>query len=165
MLRVGLLLAVLLAGCGQDLSPAERAAEEERAIALVHKGNAAMPPLREVIPEPILYPDIERHNLSGAGCNYAPGTSLGTRVVARPADAFVKIDGAVQRLAADPGSRELQLGSRSLYIGREYELRLELAGEGAQSGTSTVDFEGTVSLRDQYGRVVYQGSGLAQCGS
>ena len=31
-------------------------------------------------PEPILLPDIERYDLYGEVCSYAPGTSLGARV-------------------------------------------------------------------------------------
>jgi hypothetical protein len=157
--------ALMLAGCEQDLTPEEQAQRDERDIALVEQASRVLPPLRQVTPEPILYPDIERHDLYGAACNYAPGTSLGTRVVAREADAFVKIDGEVLRFAADPGSRELPLRTRSLYNGRNHVLRLQIDADGEQAGMETVNFEGSVTLLDAHGRVVYEGSGLAQCGS
>lgn len=156
---------IALTGCGESMSPGEQALQDERDIAMVERANESMPPLREVTPEPILYPDIERNDLFGAACNYAPGTSLGTRVIARQADAFMKIDGEVVRFAADPGARELPLGTRSLYSGREYSLRLQIEGEGEQAGIETENYTGQVTLRDSHGRVVYEGEGLAQCGS
>jgi hypothetical protein len=165
MRRMLVFAALLFAGCGEGLTPEEQALQDERDIAKVEQANDSAPPLKQVSPEPILYPDIERHDLFGAACNYAPGTSLGTRVIAREADAFMKINGEIVRFAADPGAREFPLRTRSLYTGREYSLRLVLEGEGAQSGIETVDFEGQITLYDAYGRTVYEGEGLAQCGS
>lgn len=164
-MRLAIALSVLfLCACGPDLSPEEQALQDERDIAMVQGANKGLPVLRQVTPEPILYPDIERHDLFGAACNYAPGTSLGTRVIAREADAFMKIDGQVVRFAADPGARELPLRTRSLYNGRTHSLRLAMLGEGAEPGTGRGDYEGQVTLYDAHGRVVYEGEGLAQCG-
>jgi hypothetical protein len=155
---------MLLAGCGNKSTPEEQALEDARDVAMVEAANKAEPPLELVTPEPILLPDLERYDLYGEACNYAPGTSLGTRVVARQADAFVKIDGEVQRFAADPGSRELPLGTRTLYNGKEFSLQLEIQGEGEETADGKKNYEGTVTLRDPYGRPVYEGTGLAQCG-
>lgn len=158
--------ALLLActACGEDISPEEQAELNREAVALVEQANAIEPSIYAVVPEPILYPDIERHDIYGASCAYAPGTSLGARVIARQADAFMKVEGEIIRFAADPGARELPYGTRSLYNGREYSLRLQIEGEGEQSGTEVMDYEGTVSLRDQYDRVIYSGTGITQCG-
>ena len=130
----------------------------------MEQANAVEPLVSEVVPETILYPDIERHDIYGASCAYAPRTSLGARVIARQADAFMKIDGEIVRFAADPGARELPYGTRSLYNGREYSLRLEIAGDGMQSGEEVMEYEGTINLRDQYDRVICSGTGTAQCG-
>jgi len=164
-MRGGVAIAALLAlaGCGREPTPEEQAMADARDVAMVEAANEVMPPLDEVTPEPILLPDIERFDLYGEACNYAPGTSLGTRVVAREADAFVKIEGEVHRLAADPGSRELPLHTRTLYNGREYSLRLTMMPQDGTEGEETTDYEGSVILRDQWGRVVYEGTGLAQC--
>lgn len=159
----GALAVLLLAGCERELTPDEQALQDERDIAQVEKANDSMGPLQPVTPEPILYPDIERNDLFGASCNYAPGTSLGTRVVAREADAFMKIDGEIVRFAADPGSRELPQRTRSLYAARAYSLRLQLDGEGEPSAQGTTDYEGSVMVFDSHGRVVYEGTGIAQC--
>ncbi len=157
-------LVVALAACGDSLSPEEQAERDREAVAMVEEANAVEPAINEVVPEPILYPDIERHDIYGASCAYAPGTNLGARVIARQADAFMKVDGEIIRFAADPGARELPYGTRSLYNGREYSLRLEIAGEGVQTGEEVMEYEGTVSLRDRYDRVIYTGTGAAQCG-
>ena len=86
-------------------------------------------------------------------------------MVSREADAFVMIEGEIHRLAADPGSRELPMRTRTLYSGKEYSLRLAIEGEGGGEPETAgiADYEGTVTLRDRYGRVVYEGTGLAQC--
>jgi len=173
-------LAMALAGCGDSLSESEQAALDQQAVEAVRRANDAPPPLEEVVPDPILYPDIETHDLFGQACAYAPGTSLGARVIAREADAYMKIDGDMIRFAADPGSRELPARSRSLYNGREYSLRLSIDGEGQPvEGESEVDagvgantgaggngerfYEGTIFLRDRWNRVIYQGSGTVSC--
>jgi len=164
MRRFWLLALALLAGCDNGSTAEEQELSDARDVAMVEAANDAKPPVKEVTPEPLLMPDIERYDLFGEACNYAPGTSLGTRVIAREADAFVKVDGEVQRLAADPGSRELPMHSRTMYSGAKYSLRLALNGDGAKP-TGAGDYEGSVTLRDEYGRVVYEGTGLAQCKS
>jgi hypothetical protein len=163
--KVAIAALLVLAACKREPTPEEQAMADARDVAMVEAANEVMPPLEEVTPEPIQLPDIERFDLYGEACNYAPGTSLGTRVVAREADAFVKIEGEVHRLAADPGSRELLLHTRTLYSGKEYSLRLTMEPQDSAEGEGeeTTDYEGSVILRDQWGRVVYEGTGLAQC--
>ena len=187
-MRGGIAFAALaLAACGADEpSPAEAEAEAQREIEMIREANDAEPPIRPVALEPILYPDIEKHDLFGQACAYAPGTSLGARVIARENDAFVKIDGEVVRLAADSGSRELPMRSRTLYTGREFSLRLAIVGQGGQQGASTSaeaaagdgigtdpatvlagegEYEGSVFLRDRWDRIVFEGTGTVQCSS
>jgi hypothetical protein len=154
--------ALLLAGCGDDVTPEEQAAKDNSDVALVERANDARPPVVQISPEPLLDADIERHDLKGEACSYAPGTSLGARVIAREADAFMKIDGEVERFAADPGARELPLHSRSLYNSKNYALKLEIDGQPADSEKAV--YEGSVTLFDRFGRVVYEGTGPAQCG-
>lgn len=162
-MRLPVLALLLLAGCSQELTPEEQKMKDDRDVAMVERANEAEPPLKQITPDPILYPDIERYDLANAACNYAPGTSLGTRVVAREADAFVKVDGEVLRFAADPGSRELRGGTRSLYNGKIYTLQLNIDGDGTPGTAGKTDYEGKIVMRDAYGRTVFEGAGLAQC--
>jgi len=165
MRKIWLLPLALLAGCDTGPSEDEQAAADARDVAMVEAANDVKPPLKEVTPDPIMLSDIEQFDLFGEACNYAPGTSFGTRVIARASDAFLKVDGEVVRLAADPGSRELPVHSRTLYSGKEYSLRLALSGDGSNTPTEPGKYEGSVTLRDQYGRVVYEGTGYAECKS
>src|SRR6478609_8455988 len=153
--------ALLLAGCGSETSPDDRAATDDRDVAMVEAANKAAPPVQLVTPEPILLPDIERYDLLGETCSYAPGTSLGARVISREADAFMKIDGDIERFAADPGSRELPMHTRSVYNSKDYSLVLALR-EDTGDGEQRASYEGSVTLRDAAGRVIYEGTGEAQ---
>jgi hypothetical protein len=164
MRRSILIALAALAACKGDPPPDERAAEDQRDVAMVERANNALPPLEEVVPEPLTAGDIERYDLLGEACSYAPGTSLAMRVFARQADAFVKIGKEVERFAADPGSRELPQHSRSLYNSKNYSLRLIITGTGNPSGQDKLDYDGHVELRDVHGRVIYEGTGLARCG-
>ena len=155
-------LALLLPGCRDEAAPGERNAADERAVAMVEAANKAPPPVQLVTPEPILLPDIERYDLLGETCSYAPGTSLGARVIAREADAFMKIDGNIERFAADPGARELPMHTRSVYNSKDYSLVLALR-EDTGEGEQRASYEGSVTLRDAAGRVIYEGTGEAQC--
>ncbi len=150
----------ILSACGGG---AEQPSDEEL-IASVEAVNGTPPPVEEVVPEAIRYPDIERNDIYGASCSYAPGTSLGARAIARPKDAFMKIDGEIVRFAADPGARALPLGTRSLYTGLTYSLHLAISGDGEATMSETTLYEGTITLRDAHGRVVYTGTGTASCG-
>lgn len=160
-------MATMLVSCGDDLSEAERAEEDRAVVERVREANDTAPPMEEVVPETILYPDIEANDLFGLACSYAPGTSMGARVIAREADAFMKVEGEMLRFAADPGSRELPAKTRSLYNGREYSLRLEIDENSIVEGIGPEPalFEGTVWLRDRWNRVVYTGTGAVNCGA
>lgn len=159
-------LPLVLSACNDKPSEAEVAAETAKAVESVERANNQAPLLIEVVPEAIEFSDIETHDLFGQSCNYSPGTGPSVRVIAREADAFMKVDGEILRFAADPGSRELPMRSRSLYNGLEYSLRLAVEGEGVDLGeeAESTQYEGTVWLRDRWDRVVYTGTGQANCG-
>jgi hypothetical protein len=162
MRRLLFTAVLLLAACKPDAD--KRAERNQREVAVVEKANNTLPPLEQVEPQPIGYAEMQRYDMSGAACNYAPGTSFGTLVIARTDDAFMKIGGKLQRFAADPGSRALPQKTRSLYNSREFSLKLAVTGPGMPTpGQAASDYEGAVTLYDPHGRVVFEGSGLARC--
>lgn len=165
MHRVALVLPFLLAACAGEPSEAERNAQEEADIAAVEKAQEI--PAEPVTLQPIGYPDIEKHNLFGAGCNFAAsGGGLGALALAMENAAFIKIEGKIERLAPDIGSPELPLDTRGKYDGKRYSITLDIAeGEGAQDGMATVNFPAKLVVRNERDQVVYEESGLAQCGS
>lgn len=169
-MRWVVVLAGLLAvtGCGKQLSPEEQAAQaaqEEREIAMVEEANRG--PLVPIDPQPILYPDIEENELYGVSCAFAPdGGGLGAIMLAMMEDGYMKLDGKLERFAADNGSAELPYGTREKYSGTTYAIELAIAeGEGQQVAAESVNYDGQLTVRDANGRVVYDKAGEVQCGS
>lgn len=166
MRHLALIAPFFLAACAEEEpSAAERAAADEAKIAAVQKAQEIPPEPIEL--EPIGYPEIEQHDLFGASCAFAPeGGGLGALALAMDKGAYIKLDGAITRLAPDPGSAELPLGARGKYDGKRYSLLLDVAeGEGEQEGVERVDFPARLIVRNDREQVVYQASGIAQCGS
>jgi len=157
-------LALALSSCDQQPSSEQQQVEDEADIAAVEALQKAPP--TPIDPDPILYPDIERNKLYGASCAFAPeGGGLGAIALAMADAGYMKIDGAIQRFAPDPGSKEQPLGTRVEYDGRSYSFTLALgAGEGRQSGQETTDFSATLTVRNPGDEVVYRSKGIAQCG-
>ena len=151
-----------LVGCDDGLSPQEQEQADAEAVAMVEAANAIEPPLVELVPQPLLEADMEATEMGGERCEYAPGTNLGVLVVARQVDAFIKVDDEVVRFAADPGARQLPFETRTIYNGREHSLRLDLENAEKDSAEAT-SYEGTVTLRDRWDRVVYTGTGPVNC--
>lgn len=156
------LAALALYGCDKDISPEEQNRMDERDIAMVEKANKAPPPLREVTPDPILAGDRERYAIKPGGCSFSPGFSLSERIVTLPVVAYAKIEGEMQRFAADVGSAEMPAGTRAQYFGKLYSLQLSVTQDTGED-RKPAEAEGSVILRDAQGRVVYSGAGTVHC--
>jgi len=166
MVRIAIPALLLLAtACDEAPLDAEQESENAALVERVREANDAGPPLDEVVPETIGYPDMEANDLLGQACSYAPGTSMGVRVIARETDAYMKIDGELVRFAADPGSRMLPANSRTLYNGLKYTLRLAIDDPPAEGEIEDTAYEGTMWLYDRWDRVVYTGTGSVNCGA
>ncbi|TCJ37405.1 hypothetical protein [Parafrankia sp. BMG5.11] len=166
-MRAGLVIcaALLAASCGkEELSPIEQARQDEADVAAVNA--AQVPPPVPIEPETIGMPDIEKYDMFGAGCSFAPGKGIAAVALLQPERGFMKIDGGVVRFAPDAGSGDLPLGAKGKYTGGAYSFVLDLASEeGTQSGYETVNFPARLVLRNDRDQVVYQADGTAQCGS
>lgn len=166
-MRVAMILcaALLMASCGkEDPSPAEQARMDEADVAAVNA--AQVPPPAPVAPERITMTDIEKHDMFGAGCNFAPGKSIAAIALLQDKRGFMKIDGEVVVFAPDAGSGELPLGAKGKYTGGAWSFVLDLASEeGKQSGYETIDYPARFVLRNERDQVVYESTGTAQCGS
>ena len=156
------LLALSVAACGPT---AEEEAERQEAIAKVQAGLE--PPVEQLELDPIRYPEIEKHDLYGAGCSFAPdGGGISAVAIAMADEGYLISEGELLRFAADAGSRELPYLAREKYTGREYAFTLKLDDtEGEQSGEETTDYRGTLNVRDGMDRTVYEATGLVQCGA
>lgn len=170
MLKIASLFAILtimLAGCSSEADRedvAAKAREDEAAIAAVEA--AQTPPPQPVKLSAITFPDVERENLFGAGCNFAPkGGGMGAIAMAQNQAGYLKIDNKVVRFAPDAGSKELFYGARQKYTGTSNSFELVLDGEGKQSSYEVTDYSGRLVVRDSADRVVYDAQGLVQCGA
>ena len=158
-------LVTLLAACGP--SPREKAEADKRAVREV-KANQVPPP--EMISlDPISFADVEQANLFGAGCNFLPKTedAAGIAMAIAQADAaYFKRDGEIVRLASDAGSAELPYGAHAEYDGLTFSLSLQIEeAQGTRSGDETVDYPGTMIIRDSRERPVLTENGTIQCGA
>ncbi|WP_114519906.1 hypothetical protein [Altererythrobacter sp. ZODW24] len=154
-----------LAGCGEpELTQAEQAAQENAAIAAVEASQK--PPAQLVFPEIITFEDIEANNLFGAGCYMLPsGEQEGMLALTDDRMGVIKLDGELHRMTVDAGSSEQPYGSRGKYDGKEFSLRLETTGEPIDNGYETLDYKGTMTLRNGRDEVVFQQDGTIQCGA
>lgn len=161
------ILTMMLSSCSGEPDKddlAAKAREDEAAIAAVEA--AQTPPPEPVALSAITFPDVERENLFGAGCNFAPaGGGMGAVAMAQNEAGYLKIDDKVVRFAPDAGSKELFYGARQKYTGTSNSFELTLGGEGKQSGYEVTDYSGRLVVRDRADRVVYDAKGLVQCGA
>ena len=159
-------LMLTLAACAPQKTAAEKRAEEDRAIAQVNAAQAAKPPPQMIAPQPILFADIQKYDLFGAGCAFAPGNSMGAVLLSRDKIAYLLLDGRPIRFASDPGSTKLPLGTFSRYVGKELALSLTRTGDeaGPETGEATRR-DGHLVVTDPYDQVVYQADGQVQCGA
>ena len=155
------LIPLALAACSSEPDEAERQA----AVAEVEANQEAPPEELEL--QPILYPDIEKNDLYGAGCSFAPdGGGLGAVALALADEGYVKRGEEILRFAADKGSEELPYLARRKYDGSDYSFTLELDRDsGAPSGDETSDYSGSLTVKDGKDRVVYESTGIVQCGA
>ena len=155
------LLAVTLMACSNEPN------EEERAAAVAEVEANRIPPPEELQLEPIRYREIEKNELYGTGCSFAPDGGGISAVALAMAETghFLRGDKLIT-LAADKGSPELPYLARRQYDGAAYSMTLDLdEAEGEQSGEETSDYPATLTIRDASEQVVYRKSGIAQCGA
>lgn len=161
-MRLALPLVMLMVGaCSSEPTEAERQA----AVAEVEAYQEAPPEMFS--PRPILYPDIEKNDLYGVGCSFAPdGGGLGAIALAQADTGYMKREDEILRFAADKGSEELPYLARRKYDGSDYSFTIDLDREsGKQSGDETSDFRAKFTVRDGKDRVLYEADGIAQCGA
>ncbi len=153
---------LLLAACTPEKSAAAKRAEDDRAIAQVNAAQEIKPPPTPIEPQPILFGDIQKYDLFGAGCAFAPGGSMGAVLLTREKVAYLLLDGRPVRFASDPGSTKLPLGTFSRYVGKERALSLTRTDGAAGEATR---WAGHLVVTDPYDQVVYEADGQVQCGA
>ncbi|WP_228243938.1 hypothetical protein [Porphyrobacter sp. GA68] len=141
-------LALCAAACGQS---GER--------------EGAVPQALEL--EAITFADIEREDMFGAGCSFAPaGGGIAALAIAQSDAGYLKIAGEVVRFTPDTTSDELPLGARERYAGSSMTFQLLVRQEEASpSGYETVNYPGRLIVQDRAATVRYDSAGTVQCGA
>ena len=157
-----LALALALAACSPDPDSAAQKAADDRAIAQVEAAQKVKPPPRAINPHPILFAEIQKYNLFGPGCAFAPGDSIGAVLLTREKAAFMNLSDGMVRFASDPGSAELPFATRSRYVGKAMALSLTRT---ADAGQDTLRWPARLVVTDAFDQPIYEADGLVQCGA
>lgn len=158
------LASLALTACDRS-TPTEEEVARQTAVAEVKAHQEPPPEMLEL--DPIRFAEIEKFGLFGAGCSFSPDGDASAPVALAKADAGYLIRrGELQKLASDKGSAEMPYMSHRKYDGLEYSFTLDFdEAKGRQSGYETMDYGGTLTVRDGSENVVYTAAGLVQCGA
>jgi len=155
-----------LSACDKPKSPAEQAAEDARAVAMVEAAQNVKAPPMPIDPQPFTAADIEHNQLYGAGCTLVPAATPGgdPLIIANDRRALVKLGSKFVTFAADPGSPVLGLGVRTHYVGKAQSLGLARAtGDGTALGQDGMRWDGRAEIRDAQDRVIWSSAGTLTC--
>lgn len=163
-----LALGLALASCGEPEPEPQTPEEDARDIAMVEAAQDRHPPVRKLVPQPISFAEIEKMQISGAGCGFVPqGAQARDAVLVTTSETgLLKAGGQLVTLASDTGSAEFPYGTRKIYTAKAMWLELEKGGgEGEALGEEAVRWPGTLTVRDQWDRIIYQSAGSLDCGA
>lgn len=165
-LALPLVAACVLTACSNEPTPAEKAAADARAVAMVEKAQEQLGPVKPVKLEQVSYADIDKTGLSGAGCSFAAAGEKQPLVVTIGLRGFVKTEGRLIELAGDAGSPEFPYGTRGRLTGKEFVAVLRKnEGDGRVAGDELTAWPATLTLRDANDRVVFSAAGDLSCGA
>lgn len=167
MMRYLPLLAILsLAACQEPPTPAQKAADDAKAVAMVEAANRRYAPPQALAPQPITAADLDKHGLRDPGCAFVADGEDGADpvLVLRPKRAVLKLGRELTGYASDPGSPELPLGTWTHYVGKAGSLRIARSGEADGTAQNRLDWQATVTATDDHDRIVYTATGRLRCG-
>ena len=154
--------ALALVACSPDKDSLAQKAADDRAVAQVEAIQKQKPPSRAIEPRPILFAEIQKYNLFGPGCAFAPQGSIGAVLLTRSKAGFMKLSDGMTRFAADAGSARLPFDTRSHYVGKAMSLSLTRSDT---SGDDDLRWHARLIVTDSFDQPVYQADGLVQCGA
>ena len=157
------LLLLALAACGP--SAEQRRAADEADVEAVKAAQNRLPPLEPVQPDPLMQEDIARIDASGPGCMVRLGEGRAPPIfVTVGSFGWLKLDGAMIKVAGDSGSERGPADTWTRYTGKQATLRLEYArGDVPPTGLEERSRVVIVTMRDPYDRVIYRGQGVQTC--
>lgn len=161
-------VALLVAGCGSERGPEEKARSDAADVAMVRAAQDRHPPVQPIAPEPITVGDMARNGFLDSGCSFVPSGPPDTRPVLLTSQktAVLKLDGKLIILAADSASAGLPNETRAEYAGRTHALRLvKDSGTGYPSTKVSGHWLGSLIITDRFERPVFNAGGTLDCGA
>ncbi len=160
-LAPALLPVLLLASCGQGMTPAEKAREDAHDIALIEAAQKRRPPLQPIRPRPLDARTLAHLGSAGAACGLRLRGSVSQMpVIAAGHDsAHMKLGDDLVTLAADTGGEATGHGLYRRYAGKAYWLE---TGTGNTDGSGAPEV-GWVVIHDRYERTVFMAAGEWRC--
>lgn len=150
---------VVLAGCNRE-SPAEKAADDARDIAMVEKMSKE--PFKPILPIAITSVDIDRYGLDKPGCTFSKGTSTEPLFIATRDEGFMRVAGDLKRFSARSLSADLPGGARTTYVGLSSWVDIVRQPDaGTASDQST--WPARLIVHDSQERVAFQADGTMRC--
>lgn len=152
---VPLALALLLAGCGKGVDPAEKARRDAADVAFVEAAQKQRAPAQPIVLQPLLAKDRARLSAGEDTCGLLlrDRTADDPIAVLGPVAGHIKLEGKLVVLAADTGSQKLPSGVYRRYDGKSYAVELG-TGEG---------MSGWMTIKDSPGRTVFMAAGDWAC--
>ncbi len=156
--------ALLTAACGQEPTAAEKAAADNRAVAMVEAAQNRHPPIQPLGPQAFSPREIEEQNLTASGCAFEGEGETQPIVLLRPQRALMKLAERPAVFASDPGGPQGPLGTWEHYVGKGLSMRVEkAAGDGITAGQDALQWPARLTVRDEFDRIVFTTSGLLRC--
>jgi hypothetical protein len=158
----------VLSGCAEDgPTPAEKAAQDARDIAMVEAAQQTKPPPQAIDLEPMNSAEVTRYGVSTA-CAFLPGKggAASPILLAGEDRAWLKIGARIHGLAADRGSTKFAGGAWPNYDGKERSVTIDAErGDGVTIGDDRLRWAANVTVRDAYDQVIFRGAGTLECGA
>ncbi|MXP28392.1 hypothetical protein GRI58_06100 [Porphyrobacter algicida] len=146
------------------MTRAEQEAADNKAIAEVEANQTPPPDTPEI--QPLSSSEIDGLGLAGGGCSfYRAVNDRQVLSLLTPEAAYLKLDGDVERLASDAGSKSGPIDTRTHYDGKRQSLHVVMGDKGESIVSDTTDYPASLTIRDGKGRVEAKLTGTARCGS
>lgn len=156
MRALALLALALVAGCGDDITPAEKARRDARDVATVEDAQKQRAPAQPIALQAIPKPEQALIPPEGKGCVFVPKDALAGDPIALfgSETGHIRVDGRLLLLAPDTGSAKVGGGAWRKYVGKTHWVDVEASAAG----------DGWIAVNDPQDRKVYFAPGELRCG-
>jgi hypothetical protein len=150
---------IALAGCNRE-SPAEKAADDARDVAMVERMSKE--PFKPIVPGVITKVDIDRYGLDKPGCTFSKGTSTDPLFIATRDEGFMRLADDLKRFSARSLSADLPGGARTTYVGLSSWVDIVRQPDAGTSSDQET-WPARLIIHDSRDRVAFMADGTMRC--